>query len=43
MKLLTEETQTVTITKKGAQIVTAGDIETPGQVEILNGDLHHLK
>jgi len=40
MKLLTEETQTVTITKKGAQIVTAGDIETPGQVEILNGDLH---
>jgi len=40
IKLLTEEVQTITIKKKGAQVVTAADIDIPGQVEILNGDLH---
>jgi len=40
IQLLTDEPQTIVIKKKGAQIVTAGNIETPGQVEIINGDLH---
>lgn len=40
IKLLTEESQTITIKKKGAQNVTAADIDVPGQVEILNTDLH---
>lgn len=40
IKMLTEEPQTLTLKVKGIKDVTAGDIEAPGQVEILNGDLH---
>jgi DNA-directed RNA polymerase subunit alpha len=35
-KLLTEESQVVTLEVKGPKIVTAGDIKTTGQVELLN-------
>ena len=34
--MLTEEPQTLTLQTKGEGVVTAGDIEAPGQVEILN-------
>jgi DNA-directed RNA polymerase subunit alpha len=40
IKMLTEEPQTLTLKVKGIKEVKAGDIEAPGQVEILNGDLH---
>lgn len=40
IKMLTEEPQTLTLKVKGLKEVKAGDIEAPGQVEILNGDLH---
>jgi DNA-directed RNA polymerase subunit alpha len=40
IKLLTDEAQTITLKAKGVKTVTAKDIEVPGQVEILNGDLH---
>lgn len=36
----TEEPQTVTLEKKGTGAVTAADIQTPGQVEVLNPDQH---
>jgi DNA-directed RNA polymerase subunit alpha len=39
MKMLTREPQTVTLKAKGAKEVTAGMIETSGQVEVLNPDL----
>lgn len=39
-KMLTDEPQTVTLAVKGPKEVTASDIKTGGQVEILNGDLH---
>jgi len=39
-KLLTDEPQTVNLSVKGPKDVTASDIKTGGQVEILNGDLH---
>ncbi|MBP6866437.1 MAG: DNA-directed RNA polymerase subunit alpha [Candidatus Pacebacteria bacterium] len=35
-KLLTDEPQTVTLSVKGPKAVTAADIETTGQVEVLN-------
>lgn len=35
-----DETQTLTLKVKGPKAVTAADIEAPGQVEILNPDLH---
>ena len=35
-KLTTDEPQTVTISVKGANVVTAADIEVSGQVEVLN-------
>lgn len=38
--LLTDEPQTVTLSVKGPKIVTAGDIKTSGQVEVLNKDLY---
>lgn len=38
--LLTDEPQTVTLSAKGPKIVTAGDIKTSGQVEVLNKDLY---
>lgn len=39
IKVLTEETQTITLSVKGIKEVTAGDIKISGQVEILNPDL----
>ena len=39
-RLLTDEPQTVTLSVKGPKSVTAGDIETSGQVEVLNKDLY---
>jgi len=38
-KMVSNEPQTATISVKGAKTVTAGDIKTPGQLEILNPDL----
>ncbi|OGI65414.1 DNA-directed RNA polymerase subunit alpha [Candidatus Nomurabacteria bacterium RIFCSPLOWO2_01_FULL_39_18] len=39
-KMLSDEPQTVSLSIKGPKEVTASDIKTGGQVEILNGDLH---
>src|ERR1035437_5103555 len=39
-KMLSDEPQTVTLSVKGPKEVTAKDIKTGGQVEILNPDLH---
>lgn len=39
-KLLTDESQIVKISTKGPKIITAGDIEVSGQVEVLNKDLY---
>ena len=38
--LLTDEPQTVKLSVKGPKMVTAGDIEVSGQVEVLNKDLY---
>ncbi|MBI2046457.1 MAG: DNA-directed RNA polymerase subunit alpha [Parcubacteria group bacterium] len=38
-KMHSLEPQTATISAKGAQTITAGDIKTPGQLEVLNPDL----
>lgn len=40
MRFTTDEAQTLTLKIKGEKQVTAGDIELPGQVEILNPDQH---
>ncbi len=40
MKMITDEPQTLTLKIKGPKKITAGDIEVPGQVEILNPDQH---
>ncbi len=39
-KMISDEPQTVTLSIKGPKEVTAGDIKTGGQVEILNPELH---
>ncbi len=39
-RLLTDEPQTVKLSIKGPKVVTAGDIEVGGQVEVLNKDLY---
>lgn len=39
IKLITDESQTLVLKAKGAKIVSAKDIEVPGQVEILNPEL----
>lgn len=39
-KLTTMESQTVTLSVKGAKDVTAGDIQVSGQVEVLNPEQH---
>jgi len=39
-KMTTDEPQMVTLSIKGPKEVTASDIKTTGQVEVLNGDLH---
>lgn len=38
IKMHTTEPQTLTLKKKGEGVVTAGDIDAPGQVEIMNPD-----
>jgi DNA-directed RNA polymerase subunit alpha len=40
VKMITEEPQVLTLKAKGVKKVLAKDIDVPGQVEILNGDLH---
>jgi DNA-directed RNA polymerase subunit alpha len=40
IKLLTDEPQVLTLRVKGVKSVTAGDIDAPGQVEILNPEQH---
>jgi DNA-directed RNA polymerase subunit alpha len=40
IKMLTDEPQTLTLKIKGVKDVTAADIDAPGQVEIMNKDLH---
>jgi len=40
LQMLTDEPQTVSIEVKGEKVVTAGDIKTPSQVEVLNPDQH---
>jgi len=40
VKMITEEPQVLTLKAKGVKKVLAKDIDIPGQVEILNGDLH---
>lgn len=42
LKLHTSEPQILNLSKKGVGEVTAGDIETPGQVEVLNPEQHIL-
>src|SRR5476649_2363717 len=39
-KMISDEAQTVTLSIKGPKEVTAGDIKTGGQVEVLNPELH---
>jgi DNA-directed RNA polymerase subunit alpha len=39
-RLFTDEPQIVKLSVKGPKSVTAADIDTSGQVEVLNGDLH---
>src|SRR3989338_5355927 len=39
-KMLSDETQTVSLSIKGPKDISASDIKTGGQVEILNPDLH---
>lgn len=39
LKMTTDEPQTLTLKKKGVGVVTAKDIDLPGQVEIVNPDL----
>ena len=40
IKMLTDEPQTIELNAKGIREITAGDIQVPGQVEILNPDLY---
>lgn len=40
IKLITDEPQTITLKAKGINKLSAKDIEYPGQVEILNPELH---
>jgi DNA-directed RNA polymerase subunit alpha len=40
IRMHTTESQTLTLKVKGVHTVTAGDIKAPGQVEILNPELH---
>jgi DNA-directed RNA polymerase subunit alpha len=39
IKMTTDEPQTISIKVKGEKVVTAGDIEIPGQVEVLNPEM----
>ena len=40
VKMITDEPQVLTLKGKGIKTLTAKDIEMPGQVELLNPDLH---
>ncbi|OGG53230.1 DNA-directed RNA polymerase subunit alpha [Candidatus Kaiserbacteria bacterium RIFCSPHIGHO2_01_FULL_53_29] len=40
LKLLTDESQSITLSVKGPKEVTAADLKLPGQVEILNPEQH---
>ncbi|OHA33080.1 MAG: DNA-directed RNA polymerase subunit alpha [Candidatus Taylorbacteria bacterium RIFCSPLOWO2_01_FULL_45_15b] len=40
IKLITDEPQKISLRVKGVKNASAGDIEAPGQVEILNPELH---
>ncbi len=40
IKMLTDEAQTIELKIKGVKEVTAGDIEVPGQVKVLNPELY---
>lgn len=40
IQVLTDEPQTLTLTVKGTKKITAGDIQLPGQVTVLNPDLN---
>jgi DNA-directed RNA polymerase subunit alpha len=40
LQMLTDEPQTISIEVKGQKTVTASDIKTPAQVEVLNPDQH---
>lgn len=40
IRLITDEPQTITLKARGVKTLTAKDIDVPGQVEILNPDLH---
>lgn len=40
IKMLTDEPQIISLKVKGIKDVKAGDIEVPGQVEVLNPELH---
>jgi len=39
-KVVGDDTQTIKLKVKGAKEITAGDIETPGQVEVVNKDAY---
>jgi len=39
-EMATDDPQTVTLSVKGVKSVTAGDLKVPGQVKVLNKDLH---
>ncbi len=40
MKMLTDEPQSLTLKVSGEKKIKASDIKIPGQIEIINGDLH---
>ena len=40
LALATDEPQTLTLSAKGVKTITAADVEVPGQVSLLNPDLH---
>jgi DNA-directed RNA polymerase subunit alpha len=40
LKVTGDEPQEITLSAKGPKVLSAKDIKTPGQVEILNGDQH---
>ena len=43
IQMLTDEPQTLTLLEKGTKKITAGDIQLPGQVTVLNPDLHIIE
>jgi DNA-directed RNA polymerase subunit alpha len=43
IQMLTDEVQTLSLKASGAAVLTAGDIEVPGQVSILNPEQHLME